>query len=1200
MSEFREDVAVRVYADTTPLREQLEKADEVVEAAAGQLEKRLGSGARIVRELTAAARRLPSGTKPAAEGMRQLTDQTTAAGQGLRRIADHSATAGQGVRQIAQAAGSASDNVEILSDGVEAAGTALAGAANVAGDFAGQTAELVGEVASANNAFTAMELTVSGATEGVLGVRKELRETAAEAVAFSDQGEEAKKAWSWAKRGAGALGIGLGLNEMLDRAERYKKAQQAIASATGDAADSVERDLFRIAQASDQSFTSLAKLTDAFADLGNAQAAVDQMEAIAVGMSAIPDAAGDTQAALQAYAEALKGGSASLEDFDSMARKAPGAVQVMGKALGASADEMRAMAEAGELTAGRLHSAFTETLPSIRKEAGQTADTLTDHAQKMENSLTRFAGRVSAIAGSSQAIGQELGEVRTWLNSFETQNAAVEALRMLVEVGGVAGDVLARLVENADILLTVFATWKMGKALTGMGFFVSSTRQANTALRAVSQTINSNAGTWTRQLQNFGVSATTATRSVRGLQTATSGLVRGPLAALGSATFAINPLSMVATAATGAAAAYAVYASRLSDAQEAARAHRKAEEALRGTIASQVQSVEELQAKYAGLSDEKERLEKANLVSALQSEQEALREQTQALENNLAGVRRLMFEAAESGQFGMSAYPDAVRRMEKVVESLRGGAISAGEALQRLDEIAQDAGGDVAERYKTDLQGITEPLNKLAKRREAIEQTRAKLAVLKGTATEAQRDLLDLGDATQKAGDAAGDAAPKFEELNSTLGDSLDAMVGHYDAAAGRLESSLQRTMQALAVDPDESGLGSFLRAQEQKAAAVREFSDEARAAIDRYYGRAIDMAEQAGRDTIDLEKEALSARKDVWAEAEDRYKTMYERFNEAADKHLEKLEEVRDRVGDLMESGRQALRDIELAGMDPVEKYRELQETAEEKARSARQAMERGANERALSLAEEAQQAAQTALDARPEQTGGEQGGRGVSMRAGIEGPSAEEARRAAADTIRTAMDIGQQAGDAMADAERQAAERMRARAEDVKGRLDTVRGKIRDINSHLDRLGDRRLAIDTRAAQKGLDKVLDRFRELDRYMGKARIPPFQDALSDDRLRRLTDIRQPGPDVATLPEDNRLRLPRPHEMTQSGSMDVDDTPMRAVEERLGRMAQGVRIPLTVDLAVQGANEAGGAAADHPSVQGALMEWARDYLESHA
>ncbi|KFF50454.1 hypothetical protein GY26_01830 [Gammaproteobacteria bacterium MFB021] len=165
---------------------------------------------------------------------------------------------------------------------------------------------------------------------------------------------------------------------------------------------------------------------------GSVQDALDLTESISLGLRLSGATAEETSSVITQLSQALASGVLRGEEFNAINESGGRAAQALADGLGVARGELKAMADAGQLTTGRVLAALTGQLGRLRAEAETLPDTVGSSLQVLSNQWTAYVGRQDAATGSTQVISTAILGLADNLDT--AANAAVA-----LAAGGLAG-----------------------------------------------------------------------------------------------------------------------------------------------------------------------------------------------------------------------------------------------------------------------------------------------------------------------------------------------------------------------------------------------------------------------------------------------------------------------------------------------------------------------------------------------------------------------------------------------------------------------------------------------------------------------------------------------------------------------------------------------------------------------------------------
>jgi tape measure domain-containing protein len=254
-------------------------------------------------------------------------------------------------------------------------------------------------------------------------------------------------------RGAFAgLAAGLSVREFFQAADGMAQVNARLRLATTSAQEfaAAQADVYRIAQANNTALADTATLYSRLADPvrrlgGSARDTAAITEAVATSLRIVGASSAESSSAILQFSQALAAGALRGEEFNSVNEAAPRLMQALADGLGRNRGELRAMAEAGQLTADVVGKALIGQLGRLQAEAATLPQTIGGAFQQLRNDATLLAASLDQITGSSAGIASIVGGVAGVLGEFgrAAQLVAKDTKTMAGEFSAAEGVVLA-------------------------------------------------------------------------------------------------------------------------------------------------------------------------------------------------------------------------------------------------------------------------------------------------------------------------------------------------------------------------------------------------------------------------------------------------------------------------------------------------------------------------------------------------------------------------------------------------------------------------------------------------------------------------------------------------------------------------------------------------------------------------------------
>ena len=215
-------------------------------------------------------------------------------------------------------------------------------------------------------------------------------------------------------RGLGAVGIGLGANELKNYADAYTNIQNAlkVTGLEGDKLNAVYDRLFASAQRNAVPIGSMASLYGKLA-LVSGELGVSQEQLIGfvdrVGVALKVSGTSTTEAAgaLTQLSQALGGGVVRAEEFNSMMEGTPTIVQAVAKGIeeaGGSVGKLRQLVVDGKVSSKAFFDAYLIGSADLEKSAGKMDGTISQAVTRLGNAFTDAVGKINKSGGVSREV----------------------------------------------------------------------------------------------------------------------------------------------------------------------------------------------------------------------------------------------------------------------------------------------------------------------------------------------------------------------------------------------------------------------------------------------------------------------------------------------------------------------------------------------------------------------------------------------------------------------------------------------------------------------------------------------------------------------------------------------------------------------------------------------------------------------------
>lgn len=276
----------------------------------------------------------------------------------------------------------------------------------------------------------------------------------------------AAKSITTATRAIMAIGVALGAREIVDYTNRWTDLNSKLINATG-SQEAAEKAMKGLSQTARTTYSSLEATADAFLrnsmtlkELGySMESQINLSDALNNSLVISGTKGQQAESVMQALSKAFATGTLRGENFNSVIANGGRTVQALADGLGVATIDLRAMAEAGELTTGRVVEALTSQMERLREEAERMPATVGDAFLLLGNSMVEFVGRADSASEASASVAEAIISVADAVKGFansDTMSTAVDTIKVAAEA--LATVLAARLVVQVYASGTAFVT----------------------------------------------------------------------------------------------------------------------------------------------------------------------------------------------------------------------------------------------------------------------------------------------------------------------------------------------------------------------------------------------------------------------------------------------------------------------------------------------------------------------------------------------------------------------------------------------------------------------------------------------------------------------------------------------------------------------------------------------------------------------
>lgn len=268
--------------------------------------------------------------------------------------------------------------------------------------------QLEKEVMQADAAFNKFE----GA---VLSANKEVRNTQNASLQAQKGIDGLKTSYSTLVTAMAAIGVGVGIKELIQTADSYTNLSARIKIAVGDTGN-FEGAMSGVHQIAIQTNSTLENTAGLFTqityvgkELGLVQADVLSLtESITQAVQTGGGSAQATEAAITQLIQSLNSGRLAGEEFNSVSEQAPVIIRALSKELGVTTAELRKMAENGDLTSKVVIRSIKNQSQAIEEEYKKLPLTVEKALQRIQTQWQITIGEINKGSGTTESIAKGL------------------------------------------------------------------------------------------------------------------------------------------------------------------------------------------------------------------------------------------------------------------------------------------------------------------------------------------------------------------------------------------------------------------------------------------------------------------------------------------------------------------------------------------------------------------------------------------------------------------------------------------------------------------------------------------------------------------------------------------------------------------------------------------------------------------------
>lgn len=345
----------------------------------------------------------------------------------------------------------------------------------------------------------------------------------------------------------GAIGVGLGVRELVEVADQYKNLQARLKLAVASQEEFTRADaaLFEIAQRNRaplaETVTLYARLAPSVQALGRSQADVlAATDAIGQAVSLSGTSSEAAAGALLQLGQAFASGQLRGEEFNSVIEQTPRLAQAIADGMGVPLGALRALAQEGKITSEAVLDALLKERARLAEEYASLPDTVSGALTRLKNAFQRAFGERDSNSGLTAGLAQAIQLVAQHLELLIDLAGVVLVAAFGRMAGAFATSIAAARAEAAARLANLRTL--EAEALARVRVADAALAQARAQGLATSALVTDAAKA--RLQASAASSAVTQAVASTSLLGRAAGLLRGVLALLG------GPIGLIVTSVT--------------------------------------------------------------------------------------------------------------------------------------------------------------------------------------------------------------------------------------------------------------------------------------------------------------------------------------------------------------------------------------------------------------------------------------------------------------------------------------------------------------------------------------------------------------------------------------------------------------------------------------------------------------------------
>ncbi|EOI1399020.1 phage tail tape measure protein [Citrobacter freundii] len=247
---------------------------------------------------------------------------------------------------------------------------------------------------------------------------------------------------------AGAFAGAFATGHLISLADEWSSVNARLKQASQSSDDFTEsqRALMDISQRTGTAFSDNASLfarsAASMREYGySSQQVLDVTEAISTGLKLSGASTAEASSVITQFSQALAQGVLRGEEFNSVNENGDRVIRALAAGMGVARKDLKAMADAGQLTADKVVPALVSQLGTLRGEYEAMPQTVSAATTKVENAFMAWVGGANEATGATSALVSVLDTVSSNIDTVATAAGVLAAIGGARYLGGMFGDI---------------------------------------------------------------------------------------------------------------------------------------------------------------------------------------------------------------------------------------------------------------------------------------------------------------------------------------------------------------------------------------------------------------------------------------------------------------------------------------------------------------------------------------------------------------------------------------------------------------------------------------------------------------------------------------------------------------------------------------------------------------------------------------